>query len=75
MDLEIKRWLERSRTLWMMVFGVIFLLSIDFWNWGSDEVVFGFLPLWVFRIILLQFLLSGAILLFVKFYWKDGGEQ
>ncbi len=64
-------WLKENRALWMVIFGAIFILSIDFWYWEVDTLVFGFLPIWVLRLIILQILLSALIYLFVIFYWRD----
>ena len=68
---DIAHWLEENKVIWIVTFGVLFFLSIDFWNWNSDSVIAGFLPIWVFRLILLQFLLAFGIGLFVKYHWRD----
>ncbi len=64
-------WLRENRFVWMAIFGTVFILSIDFWYWDVDFVVFGFLPIWVLRLVLLQLLLAVLIYLFVIFYWRD----
>jgi len=63
--------LKENRIVWMVIFGTVFLLSIDFWYWGVDTLVFGFLPIWILRLVLLQVLLAVSIYLFVIFYWRD----
>lgn len=64
-------WLRDNRYVWMVIFGAIFILSIDFWYWEVDTLVLDFLPIWVLRLVLLQILLSVLIYLFVIFYWRD----
>ncbi|MFP4001378.1 MAG: hypothetical protein ACOCTN_07555 [Candidatus Natronoplasma sp.] len=68
---KVESWLERNRIFWALIFGTLFFLSIDFWNWSSDDLMFGFLPYWVFRLVLLQFSLFLFFWLFVKKYWSD----
>ncbi|MFW6141686.1 MAG: hypothetical protein ACOC53_03905 [Candidatus Saliniplasma sp.] len=71
MDRRNHCWLRENRMIWIVLFGAIFILSTDFWNWDLDLLVFGFLPIWVLRLLILQILLSILIYLFVKFYWRD----
>ncbi|MEF8832442.1 MAG: hypothetical protein V5A66_02860 [Candidatus Thermoplasmatota archaeon] len=71
MEESIHGWISENRIVWMVIFGVIFILSIDFWHWEVDTLVFGFLPIWILRLVILQLLLSVLIYLFVIFYWRD----
>ncbi len=66
-----KRRLGRNRWFWIAVFTVLFALSIDFWWWSSDVLLFESIPLWVIRIMILQIGLSITIALFVKYYWRE----
>lgn len=70
---ELHHWLEESRIFWIAVFGILFVLSIDFWNWDMSGTVFDFLPIWIVRLIVLQFTLAVAIYIFSCTYWE--GEQ
>lgn len=72
MDLKNAGRLGKNKYFWMILFGVLFFLSLDFWAWGSTRVIFGFLPAWVVWLIALQWLLSFAIFMFVKKYWEGG---
>jgi len=71
MEERIHCWLRENRTIWIVIFGAIFILSIDFWHWEVDTLIFDFLPVWVIRLVILQLLLSGFIYLFVIYYWRD----
>ncbi|MFW5946265.1 MAG: hypothetical protein ACOCSJ_04220 [Candidatus Natronoplasma sp.] len=71
MEERIHCWLRGNRLTWMVIFGAIFILSIDFWHWDVDTLVFDFLPIWVIRLVVFQLLLSEFIYLFVIHYWRD----
>lgn len=66
------RSIGKKKEFWILVFSLMFFLSMDFWNWGSDKLLAGFLPIWVLRIIVIQWILS---LLFLSFYKIYGGED
>ena len=63
--------MRKAMYMWLGIFGVIFVLSIDFWAWGSARLtVLGF-PWWVWYFIALNILLTLAMIVFSKSYWKD----
>ena len=68
---KLHKWLEKSKAVWIVLFGSLFILSIDFWNWDASSTVFDFLPIWIVRLIVLQLILAGTIYLFSKTYWRD----
>jgi len=68
---ELHNWLEKSRTLWITVFALLLVLSMDFWNWEVSKIYFDFLPVWIIRLIILQMLLAVAIYIFSKTYWGE----
>jgi len=69
---ELHNWLENSKAIWIGIFGTLFFLSIDFWNWNMSSIIFDFLPIWIIRLIILQFILALAIYIFSRTYWGDG---
>ncbi|MDP6364320.1 MAG: hypothetical protein QF366_04715 [Candidatus Poseidoniia archaeon] len=42
------------------------MLSLDLWAWGSKAVVGGWLPVWVFHLLVLQFALAFALWRFAR---------
>ncbi|MGM0510436.1 MAG: hypothetical protein ACQESD_04840 [Thermoplasmatota archaeon] len=69
METKNKERLVKNRYFWIGVFGILFFLSLDFWAWNVDELLFGFLPVWVLWLMTLQWLLSISIFFFTKKYW------
>jgi hypothetical protein len=61
---------------WIFCFAVIFLLSLDFWAW-EQEPIFSFLdlPSFVLYFFGLQILLSFAIFVFSRTFWKTSCEE
>ncbi|MFW6176705.1 MAG: hypothetical protein ACOC40_03300 [Thermoplasmatota archaeon] len=68
---KLHHWLEKSRIIWLAIFGILFFLSIDFWNWKVNNTAFNFLPIWIIRLIVLQFILAAAIYIFSRTYWGE----
>jgi len=65
-------WLpKKNNFLWYLFFIFLFLLSIDFWNWGASKPLFLGLPFWVFYLLFLTLFLSGIFYLFAKFFWRE----
>lgn len=60
-----------STLLWTAIFGLLFVLSLDYWTW-SDAVAlsYGGFPSWLFYFVLLQILFVLALGLFARFFWK-----
>lgn len=61
---------------WILVFGALFLLSMDFWNWGEPTPP-GWLglPDRVCYFALLQGLFAAAFVFFAKHFWKDTADE
>ncbi len=56
---------------WIFCFTVIFLSALDFWSWEPEtSFSFLYLPTWVFYFFGLQVLLSLAIHVFSRTFWK-----
>ncbi|MFP4050894.1 MAG: hypothetical protein ACLFVB_04045 [Thermoplasmata archaeon] len=68
---KLHHWLENSRIIWLAIFGILLFLSIDFWNWKVNNTAFNFLPIWIIRLIGLQFILAVAIYIFSRTYWEE----
>ncbi|RKZ59008.1 MAG: hypothetical protein DRR08_14970 [Candidatus Parabeggiatoa sp. nov. 2] len=54
---------------WIFCFTVIFVSALDFWSW-EQSFPFLYLPMWVFYFVGLQVLLSLAIYVFSRTFWK-----
>tara|TARA_B100002051_G_C16159668_1_gene357578 strand:- start:231 stop:467 length:237 start_codon:yes stop_codon:yes gene_type:complete len=46
---------------WAFVFVLLTILSIDWWNWGADNRVGSWIPIWIFYLIAIQFALAYSI--------------
>ncbi|KYK23877.1 hypothetical protein AYK24_06990 [Thermoplasmatales archaeon SG8-52-4] len=65
-------WFPTKRNvIWYFVFILLFILSLDFWNWGQSKPLFFGLPFWVYYLLILTLLTSFAFYGFTKFYWRD----
>lgn len=64
-------WFPTKRNvIWYFLFVFLFILSLDFWNWGSsDPMLFG-LPFWVYYLLFLTLFTSLAFYGFSKYYWS-----
>jgi SSS family solute:Na+ symporter len=67
--------MRKMMYIWLAIFGVIFLLSIDFWAWGSSRLTALGFPWWVWYFISLNLLLVVAMFVFSKNYWKPQDER
>ena len=63
--------MEKKTMPWVLVYALILLLSLDFWNWGKAEPFVWGMPYWVFVFIVLNLLLSAYYYLFSRLYWRD----
>lgn len=65
----------KSGPVWVTIFGLLFLLSMDFWLW-SDEAVLSWLglPSWVYYFILIQLVFAGCYYWFSALFWTDDAE-
>ena len=60
-----------NKKIWIIIFSVVFLLSIDFWNWGNyHPLIFG-LPFWLIYNLFLTLILSILFLFFSKIHWRE----
>ena len=65
-------WLPKKNNLvWYLLFIGLFLLSLDFWNWGVSTPLFLGLPVWMWYLSVLTLFLSGAFYLFTRFFWRE----
>jgi SSS family solute:Na+ symporter len=62
--------LRKAMYIWLAIFGAIFILSIDFWAWGSSRLTMLGFPWWVWYFVVLNILLVVAMIVFSKKYWK-----
>jgi SSS family solute:Na+ symporter len=65
-NIEIVFKIDRSALPWIAVFGCIFILGNDFWNWGRVPAVVAGLPLWVWYFFGLGILLSITYKFFLR---------
>lgn len=66
-------WLpKKSNVLWYLLFVGLFLLSLDFWNWGQSKPFILGLPSWVIYLLVLTLSVSLAFYAFSRFAWRDG---
>ena len=62
----------RSGGLWAVGFGVLVVLSLDYWSWDSRVRLAALnLPSWVYYFVGLQFVLAAALHRFSKTFWRD----
>jgi hypothetical protein len=67
--------LLKNKWFWVVAFGSLFALSMDFWAWSWVEPSVLGLPYVVGYIILLEGGLFALFFLFVRYYWTSEGEQ
>lgn len=62
----------RSLGSWAAGFGLLFVLSLDYW-WWDGPVRFGpfGLPLWIYYFVFLQLVLAIAIWRFSRKHWSS----
>lgn len=49
---------------------LIFALALDFWRWGNVGSLFWGLPIWVWHMLSLTFILSAYYFFFAKNVWR-----
>ena len=59
----------KRNKIWAIIFLTLFALSIDFWNWNSNNRIYDWFPLWVLYLIVVQLALAYSLLLFSR-EWK-----
>lgn len=73
--MKLPFWMPRkSNILWYFLFILIFILSLDYWQWNvHNPLVYG-LPLWIIYFLILTILTSFVFYLFSIFYWRDNSD-
>ncbi len=67
--------LLKNKWFWVVAFGALFALSIDFWAWDwTTPSVLG-MPYLVEYIILLEGGLFVLFILFTRYYWTEEAEE
>lgn len=56
---------------WWIIFIIIFILCIDFWNWNKSEPVILFMPYWMWYIFSLTLIMSAVFALFAKYVEEE----
>ena len=57
--------------LWIGIFAVLLLLSLDYWAWQNPIVLsWGSFPSWLYYFVGLQAVFIIAIYSFTKLFWK-----
>ncbi|MCH8904842.1 MAG: hypothetical protein IIA45_13125 [Bacteroidetes bacterium] len=61
-----------ATTIWVIVFLLVFALSLDYWNWDKTVIIsYLGLPGWIYYFVLLQILFITVLIVFTKIYWRD----
>jgi len=62
-------WFPKSQNNrnWTFVFIILTLLSIDWWNWGSNARFADWIPIWIVYLIMIQLTLAYSL-------WKFSQE-
>jgi hypothetical protein len=69
---NLPSWLDKKYTVVIILFFIgIFILSLDFWNWGQATPLISGLPYWVIYLFILTILTSLCFLLVSKYLWSD----
>lgn len=65
-------WIPRKKNfVWFIIFILLFVLSIDIWQWYNSNPIYFGLPLWVIYFLFLTLMTSFTFYLFSKYYWSD----
>tara|TARA_B100000929_G_C15311229_1_gene353939 strand:- start:345 stop:575 length:231 start_codon:yes stop_codon:yes gene_type:complete len=61
-------WFPKSQNtqIWAIIFISLTILSIDWWNWDSNNRLAEWIPWWVIYLIVIQFTLAYSIWKFSK---------
>jgi TRAP-type C4-dicarboxylate transport system permease small subunit len=72
MSIIWSRWKRySSHVLVAFLFIILFISSLDYWNWNDPSIViFGF-PQWILYIIIITCFLSIGYYFIIKFLWKE----
>jgi hypothetical protein len=65
---------KKNNAIWYFLLILIFILSLDFWQWNKfNPMVLG-LPIWVIYFFILTILTSLIFYLFTKYFWSDSSD-
>tara|TARA_B110000014_G_C20102664_1_gene579181 strand:- start:75 stop:311 length:237 start_codon:yes stop_codon:yes gene_type:complete len=66
-------WFPKSQNnqIWATIFISLTILSIDWWNWNSNNRLAEWIPWWVIYLIIIQFALAYSVWKFSKEWMKD----
>ncbi|MFL2944685.1 MAG: hypothetical protein ACJZ33_01420 [Candidatus Poseidoniales archaeon] len=66
-------WFPKSQNnqIWAIIFISLTILSIDWWNWNSNNRLYNWIPTWVIYLIIIQFTLAYSIWKFSEEWMKD----
>jgi hypothetical protein len=68
-------WMPRKKNvIWYLLFILLFLLSLDYWQWNMHNPLIYGLPIWVIYFIILTLFTSISFYIFTKFYWRDNSD-
>ncbi len=62
---------NRMLILLGLILALIFICSIDFWNWNSSSLGFLGFPIWIWYVMILTLLLSIVYYLIIAYYWRN----
>lgn len=62
---------KKSNLIWTGFFVLLFLMSMDFWNWYISEPLILGLPFWVWYLLILTLFTSVAFYVFSKYQWGE----
>lgn len=62
--------------IWMGAFTLLFILSLDYWNWeNAIQLSFLGLPSWIYYFVLLQLIFFAAFYIFSIKCWPDSPDS
>jgi len=66
-------WFPKSKRdqIWAVIFALVIWLSIDWWAWDSNARIGNWLPVWIYHLIIVQFILAYGVWEFSKEWQKD----
>lgn len=68
-------WMPNKKNyIWYLLFILIFILSLDYWQWNVHNPLFFGLPIWVIYFFTLTILTSFTFYIFSKYYWSDNSD-
>jgi len=60
-----------KKPIWFTIFTIMFVLSLDFWNWNKSKPFFFGLPFWILYFIVLTLSLALLFYVFSKNAWRE----